>query len=240
MNKVLDIVLLGRVCRSSSNVKNRQPLSKVIVCSSKELKLDSELEDLIKDELNVEELELLHNADEFVSYEIKPQLRTVGPKYGKLLGGIKNYLANINPVEAVTNVRSGKTLEFEVNGEKVELKEEDLLISLKNKEGFASETNGEITVVLDTTLTENLIEKGTIKELISKIQNFRKESGFEVVNHIKIEVSGDEKLVNLILRFSDTVKKGTLADVIKEGNSGTNSFEFEVDGQKVKVNIEKI
>ena len=240
MNKVLDIVLLGRACRSSSNVKNRQPLSKVIVCSSKELKLDSELEDLIKDELNVEELELLHNADEFVSYEIKPQLRTVGPKYGKLLGGIKNYLANINSVEAVTNVRSGKTLEFEVNGEKVELKEEDLLISLKNKEGFASETNGEITVVLDTTLTEDLIEKGTIKELISKIQNFRKESGFEVVNHIKIEVSGDEKLVNLILRFSDTVKKGTLADVIKEGNSGTNSFEFEVDGQKVKVNIEKI
>ena len=240
MNKVLDIVLLGRACRSSSNVKNRQPLSKVIVCSSKELKLDSELEDLIKDELNVEELELLHNADEFVSYEIKPQLRTVGPKYGKLLGGIKNYLANINSVEAVTNVRSGKTLEFEVNGEKVELKEEDLLISLKNKEGFASETNGEITVVLDTTLTEDLIEKGTIKELISKIQNFRKESGFEVVNHIKIEVSGDEKLANLILRFSDTVKKGTLADVIKEGNNGTNSFEFEVDGQKVKVNIEKI
>ena len=240
MNKVLDIVLLGRACRSSSNVKNRQPLSKVIVCSSKELKLDSELEDLIKDELNVEELELLHNADEFVSYEIKPQLRTVGPKYGKLLGGIKNYLANINPVEAVTNVRSGKTLEFEVNGEKVELKEEDLLISLKNKEGFASETNGEITVVLDTTLTEDLIEKGTIKELISKIQNFRKESGFEVVNHIKIEVSGDEKLVNLILKFNETVKKGTLADVIKEGNNGTNSFEFEVDGQKVKVNIEKI
>ena len=240
MNKVLDIVLLGRACRSSSNVKNRQPLSKVIVCSSKELKLDSELEDLIKDELNVEELELLHNADEFVSYEIKPQLRTVGPKYGKLLGGIKNYLANINSVEAVTNVRSGKTLEFEVNGEKVELKEEDLLISLKNKEGFASETNGEITVVLDTTLTEDLIEKGTIKELISKIQNFRKESGFEVVNHIKIEVSGDEKLVNLILKFNETVKKGTLADVIKEGNNGTNSFEFEVDGQKVKVNIEKI
>ena len=240
MNKVLDIVLLGRACRSSSNVKNRQPLSKVIVCSSKELKLDSELEDLIKDELNVEELELLHNADEFVSYEIKPQLRTVGPKYGKLLGGIKNYLANINPVEAVTKVRSGKALEFEVNGEKVELKEEDLLISLKNKEGFASETNGEITVVLDTTLTDDLIEKGTIKELISKIQNFRKESGFEVVNHIKIEVSGDERLVNLILKFNETVKKGTLADIIKEGNSGTNSFEFEVDEHKVKVNIEKI
>lgn len=240
MNKVLDIVLLGRACRSASNVKNRQPLSKVIVCSSKELKLDRELEDLIKDELNVEELELLHNADEFVSYEIKPQLRTVGPKYGKLLGGIKNYLANINPVEAVTNVRSGKALEFEVNGEKVELKEEDLLISLKNKEGFASETNGEITIVLDTTLTEDLIEKGTIKELISKIQNFRKESGFEVVNHIKIEVSGDERLVNLILKFNETVKKGTLADVIKEGNSGTNSFEFEVDEHKVKVNIEKI
>ena len=240
MAKVLDIVLLGRACRSASNVKNRQPLSKVIVCSSKELKLDEELQELIKDELNVEELEILHNADEYVSYELKPQLRTVGPKYGKLLGGIKEYLSKENSVEAVNKVRHGESLKFKVNGEAVELTEADLLIGLKNKDGFASETNGDITVVLETKLTEELIEKGTIKEFISKVQNFRKESDFEVVNHIQIEVSGDEKLVDLILKYSDVVKKGTLSDRVKKGVNGTHSFNFEVDGKAITVHIERV
>ena len=240
MAKVLDIVLLGRACRSASNVKNRQPLSKVIVCSSKELKLDEELQELVKDELNVEELEILHNADEYVSYELKPQLRTVGPKYGKLLGGIKEYLSKENSVEAVNKVRHGESLKFKVNGEAVELTEADLLIGLKNKDGFASETNGDITVVLETKLTEELIEKGTIKEFISKVQNFRKESDFEVVNHIQIEVSGDEKLVDLILKYSDVVKKGTLSDRVKKGANGTHSFNFEVDGKAITVNIERV
>lgn len=240
MAKVLDIVLLGRACRSASNVKNRQPLSKVIVCSSKELKLDEELQELVKDELNVEELEILHNADEYVSYELKPQLRTVGPKYGKLLGGIKEYLSKENSVEAVNKVRHGESLKFKVNGEAVELTEADLLIGLKNKDGFASETNGDITVVLETKLTEELIEKGTIKEFISKVQNFRKESDFEVVNHIQIEVSGDEKLVDLILKYSDVVKKGTLSDSVKKGVNGTHSFNFEVDGKAIAVHIERV
>lgn len=240
MNKVLDIVLLGRACRSASNVKNRQPLSKVIICTKNKIDLDDELTALIKDELNVEELEILHNADEYVSYEIKPQLRTVGPKYGKLLGGIREYLANINSVDVVNNVRNGGTLCFKVNGQEVELNESDLLIGLKNKEGFASETNSDITVVLETKLTKDLIEKGTIKELISKIQNLRKESGFEVVNHIKIEVSGDCDLVNLILKFSDVVKNGTLADIVKEGTVGTNSFVFEYDGKSAQIAIAKI
>ena len=240
MAKVLDIVLLGRACRSASNVKNRQPLSKVIVCSSKELKLDEELQELVKDELNVEELEILHNADEYVSYELKPQLRTVGPKYGKLLGGIKEYLSKENSVEAVNKVRHGESLKFKVNGEAVELSEADLLIGLKNKDGFASETNGDITVVLETKLTEELIEKGTIKEFISKVQNFRKESDFEVVNHIQIEVSGDEKLVGLILKYSDVVKKGTLSDSVKKGANGTHSFNFEVDGKAIAVHIERV
>ncbi len=240
MSKVLDIVLLGRVCRSASNVKNRQPLSKVIVCTTKELKLEGELIELIKDELNVEDLEILHNADEYVSYEIKPQLRTVGPKYGKLLGGIKEYLSKVNTIQFVNKVRNGEKVVFEVSGEKVELAEDDLLISLKNKEGFASETNGDITVVLDTTLTEDLIEKGIIKEFISKVQNLRKESDFEVVNHIKIEISGDKKLVDLILKYDNAVKKGTLADIVKEGQDGSNSIEFEFGGQKISIYIKKI
>lgn len=240
MSKVLDIVLLGRACRSASNVKNRQPLSKVIVCTAKELDLDDELQELIKDELNVEELEILHNADEYVSYELKPQLRTVGPKYGKLLGGIKEYLSKVNSVEAVNVVRNGGKLKFEVNGENVELGEEDLLIGLKNKDGFVSETNGVITVVLETKLTEELIEKGIINEFISKVQNFRKEAGFEVVNHIKIEVSGSDNLVKLILKFADAVKKGTLSDVVCEGKKGTHSFNFEMNGDSLLVNVERV
>lgn len=240
MDKVLEIVLLGRACRSASNVKNRQPLAKVIVCTSKKLKLEDELVELIEDELNVENLEILHNADEYVSYEIKPQLRTVGPKYGKALGGIKAYLASVNAVEAVSKVRNGENLDFTVDGQEISLSKDDLLITLKNKDGYSSETNGEITVVLDTTLTQELIEKGMIKEFVSKIQNLRKESGFEVVNHIKIEVNGDEKLENLILKYSQQIMKGTLADVVCKGEEGQNKLEFEFDGNKIVVSISKI
>ena len=240
MDKVLEIVLLGRACRSASNVKNRQPLSKVLVCTKDTLSLNEELINLIKDELNVENLEILHNADEFVSYEIKPQLRTVGPKYGKLLGGIKNYLSSANANELVNNVSNNKEISFVVNGENVVLTESDLLISLKNKEGFSSETNGEITVILDTTLSADLIEKGMVKEFISKVQNFRKESDFEVVNHIKIEINGDESLTKTLLNHEDDLKKGTLCDEVNIGTNGTHSFEFEFNGEKVTVSISKI
>ena len=240
MDKVLEIVLLGRACRSASNVKNRQPLSKVLVCTKDELSLDNELVELIKDELNVENLEILHNADEFVSYEIKPQLRTVGPKYGKFLGGIKNYLSSANANEIVNSVRNKKEISFEVDGEKIVLSESDLLITLKNKEGFSSETNGNITVVLDTSLNADLIEKGMIKEFISKVQNYRKESGFEVVNHIKIEISGDENLTETLLSHSTFIMKGTLSDVVKIGADGTHSFEFEFGGKNVTVAISKV
>ena len=240
MDKVLEIVNLGRACRSASNVKNRQPLAKVIVCTSKELILDSELKELIKDELNVEDIEILHNADEYVSYELKPQLRTVGPKYGKLLGKIKEYLLSAGSTENVNKVRAGGHLEFDVDGQKVELAEEDLLIGLKNKEGYSSETNGEMTVVLDAVLTKELVEKGAVKEFVSKIQNLRKESDFEVVNHIKIEISGDDNLIQMLLKYSDAIKKGTLCDELKIGQCGTNEMIFENNSEKICAKISKI
>ena len=240
MDKVLEIVNLGRACRSASNVKNRQPLSKVIVCTSKELKLDKELQELIKDELNVETIEILHNADEYVSYELKPQLRTVGPKYGKLLGGIKNFLTTAGSAENVGKVRQGGALEFEVDGQKVELFEDDLLIGLKNKEGYSSETNGELTVVLDTNLTQDLLEKGMVKEFVSKVQSLRKDSDFEVVNHIKIELSGDKTLIDLLLKYEQAIKKGTLCDEVKEGTSGSHSMTFDYNSKQVEVKIAKI
>ena len=240
MNKVLEIVNLGRACRSASNVKNRQPLAKVLVCTSKKLELDDELQELVKDELNVENLEVLHDADEYVAYEFKPQLRTVGPKYGKLLGGIKEYLASAGNAENVKKLRSGQCLTFTVNDQEVSLTEEDVLIGLKNKEGYSSETNGEMTVVLDTNLTQTLVEKGMVKEFISKVQNLRKESDFEVVNHIKIEISGDEKLTNILLSFEEQIKKGTLSDDVKMGSHGSHSMEFEFDNMKANVFIEKM
>ena len=186
MDKVLKIVVLGRASRSNCGVKNRQPLSKAIVCTANKLELEEELQNLIKDELNVEDLVILHDASDYVSYEIKPQLKTIGPKYGKLLGKIKEFLANVEPVSTVKNVRNGENLKFEVDGTQVELSEEDLLISVKNREGYSSESDGEITLVLDTNLTQELLEKGFVREVVSKVQNLRKESGFEVVNHIVI------------------------------------------------------
>ena len=127
-----------------------------------------------------------------------------------------------------------------MDGEKIVLSESDLLITLKNKEGFSSETNGNITVVLDTSLNADLIEKGMIKEFISKVQNYRKESGFEVVNHIKIEISGDENLTKTLLSHSTFIMKGTLSDVVKIGADGTHSFEFEFGGKNVTVAISKV
>ena len=212
----------------------------MIVCTSKELSLDDELKDLILDELNVEQIEILHNADEYVSYELKPQLRTVGPKYGKLLGGIREYLATNGSAENVNKVRAGGSLNFEVGGQEVELAEADLLIGLKNKEGYASETNGEMTVVLDTILTEQLIQKGMVKEFISKVQNLRKESGFEVVNHIKIALNGDKDLTSTLLEFADTIKKGTLCDQVYIGNDGESTMTFEFDGKSVDVKISRV
>lgn len=239
MDKVLQIVNLGRACRSASGVKNRQPLSKVIICSTEKVNLDEQLISLIEDELNVEGVEFLHDADEYVSYELKPQLKTLGPKYGKLLGGIREYLASVNSNEAVASVKKGEALKFEVNGQAVEIYENDLLISLKNKEGYSSESDGKITVVLDTNLDDNLLEKGMINEFVSRVQNLRKDSGLEVVNHIEVEVDGDESFVNLLLKNQEVFKKTLLADSFKKGRNGTFATSLVANGKEIEIKIKK-
>ncbi len=239
MEKVLRIVLLGRACRSASGVKNRQPLSKVIICSTDKLTLDKGLVMLIEDELNVESVEILHDADEYVSYELKPQLKTLGPKYGKLLGAIREYLGKVNPNEAVAKVKKGEALTFETNGEKVEIYQDDLLISLKNKEGYSSESDGVFTVVLDTTLSDDLIEKGMINEFVSKVQNLRKDSGFEVVNHIEIQVEGDKEFIEILNKNQTSFKKTLLADSFSVGTNGTNSAQLSVNGENITIYIKK-
>ena len=239
MDKVLEIVENGRICRNGSGIKNRQPLSKVIICAAEELKLEKELQNLIKDELNVEGLQFIHNADEFVSYSLKPQLKTLGPKYGKYLGKIKEFLASCNTTEVVGAVSDGKSFKFEVDGQEIEIGKEDLLISLVNKEGYSSATNGVITVILDTTLTKDLLDKGFISEFVSKVQNLRKDSGFNVTDHIKIWLEGEPQEEQLVMQNKTSLQKTLLADQIEVGSGG--QFKTELQGQKVlTVYIEKV
>lgn len=239
MDKVLEIVENGRICRNGSGIKNRQPLSKVIICAAEELKLEKELQNLIKDELNVEGLQFIHNADEFVSYSLKPQLKTLGPKYGKYLGKIKEFLASCNATEVVGAVSDGKSFKFEVDGQEIEIGKEDLLISLVNKEGYSSATNGVITVILDTTLTKDLLDKGFISEFVSKVQNLRKDSGLNVTDHIKIWLEGEPQEEQLVMQNKTSLQKTLLADQIEVGSGG--QFKTELQGQKVlTVYIEKV
>lgn len=239
MDKVLEIVDLGRVCRSACNVKNRQPLSKLIVCTATKLHLDQELQQLVLEELNVEALEILHNADAYVSYSLKPQLKTLGPKYGKLINDIRTYLANANAGEIVAKVRNGETFTFTVQGQNVTLSKDDILIQLENKEGYASSTNGTTTVVLDTTLTQDLLEKGFVNEFVSKVQNLRKESGLEVTNHILLTVQGDEHLVSVAMKYADIIQKSTLADTLTKGTQGTFVTSVAFEDKEVAIQMDK-
>ncbi len=239
MDKVLEIVENGRICRNGSGIKNRQPLSKVIICVAEQLNLDDELQNLIKDELNVEGLQFIHNADEFVSYSLKPQLKTLGPKYGKYLGKIKEFLSSCNATEVVAKVKNGHMIKLEVDGQEIEIGKEDLLISLVNKEGYSSATNGVVTVILDTTLTKDLLDKGFISEFVSKVQNLRKDSGLNVTDHIKIWLEGEPQEEQLVMQNKTSLQKTLLADQIEVGSGG--QFKTELQGQKVlTVYIEKV
>lgn len=241
MEEVLGIVLLGRTCRAASGVKNRQPLSKVMICAKGELKLDNELIGLIKDELNVLNVELLKEADEYVSFELKPQLKTLGPKYGKNLGFIREYLTKCNATEIVSKVRSGEVVSLTApDGSLIELGESDLLISLKNKEGYSSDSNGEMTVVLDTAIDDELLKLGLIAEFVSKVQTLRKDSGLEVVNHIAIEICGDEDICKNLLENSNSFVKTLLADSFKKGDKGDFSTSLTFEGKELSIFITKI
>ena len=239
MDKVLEIVENGRICRNGSGIKNRQPLSKVIICVAEQLNLEDELQNLIKDELNVEALQFIHNADEFVSYSLKPQLKTLGPKYGKYLGKIKEFLSSCNANEVVAKVKNGQMIKLDCDGQEIEIGKDDLLISLVNKEGYSSATNGVVTVILDTTLSKDLLDKGFISEFVSKVQNLRKDSGLNVTDHIKIWLDGDKEDAKLILQNKTSLQKTLLADQIEEGRRG--QFNTQLQGQNIlTVYIEKV
>lgn len=234
MNLVLDVVVLARAARNKANVKNRQPIKKLIYTTEKELTGDFLY--LVKDEINVKEVEINRNASEFVSYELKPQLKTLGPKYGKLLGQIRNELAT-KTNEIMNAINSGKEYKFDVNGEEISLSKDDLLIYMNNKEGFASESSAQMTVVLDTKFTKELIEEGIEREFISKVQSMRKEAGFEVTDHISIAYRASGEVEEVLKK--NNFMKDVLCDRVENDMKGFNKT-FDINGVETEVSIKKI
>ncbi len=238
MDNVLRIVVLGRACRNASNIKNRQPLGRLYVAGVAEL--DARYTDIIKAELNVKEVTLGAAAQEYIKYEIKPQLRTVGPKYGKLLGGIKAHLSSADGAKIVADVKDGGTYKFEVNGESVELTEADVLVELSQKEGYAVQSDVDVAVIIDTELTEELIEEGFVREVTSKIQTMRKEAGFEVTDHIALWVEPGNKVADIVSKHSDEICAEVLADKFEVGSAQGFTKEWDINGTSVTLGTKKL
>lgn len=237
METVLEIVVLGRSCRNASNIKNRQPLSKLIVCTAEKLNLSEELKDLVKDELNVMKCEFKHDAKEYLSYELKPQLKVLGPKYGARLGAIRNYLGTCDASLVVDKVNAGGTVVFDADGTEIELCKDDLLISPISKEGFVSESDGKVTVVLDTELSEELLELGLVREFISRVQQTRKDIGLEVTDHINIFVNASETTNAVLKKYESEIIGGTLANSLSVGENDGETYEL--NGENVKLKLVK-
>jgi len=237
MEEVLDIVVVGRACRNASNIKNRQPIGQMYVKA--EAGLDDFYVDIIRDELNVKNVDFTDDVRDFTSYSFKPQLKTVGPKYGKQLGGIQKYLAELDGNDAMDTLKSEGALKFDVNGTEVALTEEDLLITMSQKEGYTSQEDNHITVVLDTNLSEELLEEGFVYEIISKIQTMRKDADFEVMDHITVYLNDNDKLAQIVLANKDAIASKVLASDIVTGQMDGISKEWNVNGEKVTVGVKK-
>ena len=234
MDEVVDIVVLGRAARNGSNIKNRQPLSTMFVQCDK--KVEGYFTDIIRDELNVKCVDFDTDASALVSYTFKPQLRTLGPKYGKQLGEIRNALASLDSSAKKTLDTEGR-LVLELAGGTVELGVEDVLIETKQKEGVFTVSDKGVTVALDTTLTPELIEEGFVKELISKIQTMRKDSDFNVTDRINVTLSGNEKLAAIAVKNFETIAAVVLADSITSSDPGENAKEWDINGEKATVSV---
>ena len=238
MEHVLKAVVMGRACRNTATIKNRQPIGNMFIKAP--FGLDEFYQEIIRDELNVKNVVFTDDVREFTSYTFKPQLRTVGPKYGKQLGGIQKTLATIDGNAAMDDLKANGFIAFDVNGTEVKLTEEDLLIDIAQKEGYVTEADVVATVVLDTNLTEELIEEGFVYEVISKIQTMRKDAGFEVMDHIKVSINNNEKLADLVSKNSDAIAGKVLADVLTTGESFAVAKEWNVNGENVTIAVEKV
>ena len=236
MDEVLKIVVLGRAARNAANIKNRQPLRRMYVKSET---LPEFYQTIILDELNVKEVEFVSDVQDFTSYTFKPQLKTVGPKYGKQLGRIKTALSVLDGNKAMNRLNEQGFLSFEFDGQSVVLTKDDLLIDMTQKEGYISETDNTIIVVLDTCLTPELIEEGFVREIISKVQTMRKESGFEVTDHITVCVQNNEIISSVLKANEKLIRNEVLADQVCYERMEGYEKEWDINGEKVVLGIKK-
>ena len=238
MEELLKIVVLGRAARNTANIKNRQPIGTMYIKADKEM--GQFYTDIIADELNVKEVKFANDVESFISYSFKPQLRTVGPKYGKLLNGIRTALAEINGTEAMNELRSTGLLTLDINGNKVELSEEELLIETAQTEGYVTEADGDISVVLDTNLTPELIEEGFVREIVSKVQTMRKEAGFEVMDKIHIYAKDNDKILELMKNHKEEIMSEVLAEDMTLGTTDGYVKEWNINKEPVVLGVAKM
>ena len=238
MEELLKIVVLGRAARNTANIKNRQPIGTMYIKADKEM--GQFYTDIIADELNVKEVKFANDVESFISYSFKPQLRTVGPKYGKLLNGIRTALSEIDGTAAMKELRDNGVLVLDIAGNRVELAEEDLLIETAQSEGYVTETDGETSVVLDTNLTPELIQEGFVREIISKVQTMRKEAGFEVMDKIIVYAKDNDKIMDIMKANQDEIKREVLAENIVLGEAEGYTKEWNINKEAVTLGVSKV
>ncbi len=237
MDAIRKIVMLGRACRNEANIKNRQPLSKLFIQT--ENKVNEDYSNIILEELNIKEIAFTNDASSFITYHFKPQMRTMGPKYGKLMRPIFDEISKMDGAQVMAQLNSGDPLTFTVDGTPVEIQKEDVLIETLQKDGFVSESDQGFTVVLDTNLTEELINEGFVREFISKVQTMRKDSGFEVTDRICITFSGSEKIAEIVAANEAEIKTQLLAETITSADTGSDAKEWNINGEKTFISIVK-
>ena len=237
MDKLLKVVVLGRACRNASNIKNRQPIAQMYIKA--DWQLSRFYQDIIADELNVKAVEFTEDVREFTSYSFKPQLKTVGPKYGKQLNAIRQALAELDGNEAMDILNAGNPIKLSLEGGQAVLEKEDLLIESAQKDGYVSESDNQITVVLDTNLTPELVEEGFVRELISKIQTMRKDAGFEVMDKIMLYAKDNEKIRNILQKNQEQITSEVLANGVIFDTIDGYSKEWNINGENVTLAVSK-
>ena len=237
MDNVLKLVVMGRACRNASNIKNRQPIGQMFVKAG--FTLPEFYQEIVADELNVKNVKFTDDVRDFTSYNFKPQLKTVGPKYGKMLGGIKNALNSVDGNAAMDEINETGALKLDVNGQEITLFREDLLIETAQIDGYVSENDNGITVVLDTNLTPELLEEGFVREIISKVQTMRKEADFEVMDRIRVTYDGSDKAETIFAKYAGEIAGEVLANEVVKAEPAGYVKEWKINGETVTMGVEK-
>ena len=238
MDNLLKVVVMGRACRNAANIKNRQPIGKMFVKAP--FTLEDFYKEIIEDELNVKEMTFTEDVRDFTTYTFKPQLKTVGPKYGKFLGGIKKALSELDGNQAMDELKANGQLKLDINGQEIVLLDSDLLIDMAQTEGYVSESDNDITVVLDTNLTPELIEEGFVREIISKIQTMRKEAGFEVTDKIRVSLEDNQVIEGIFRVHEAQIKSEVLAEEVVYGQMSGYAKDWKINSENVKLGVEKL